>query len=78
MASIDESGEGARLFAAFLTRERLASVLRYLLDPDEILSHYEAGASGYGLTPAGCEESFDDVTIAGPGLASVGDAVELV
>jgi hypothetical protein len=38
MASIDESGEGARHIAAFLTRERLASVLRYLLDPDEFLS----------------------------------------
>jgi hypothetical protein len=38
MASIDESGQGARHIAAFLTRERLVSVLRYLLDPNEFLS----------------------------------------
>ena len=40
MAAIDVPGEGQRRLAAIATRERLASVLRYMLDEDEFLSPY--------------------------------------
>jgi hypothetical protein len=40
MASIDVPGQGERVLAAILTRERLVSVLRYMLDEDEFLSEY--------------------------------------
>ena len=40
MASIDVPGMGQRHMVAILTRERLVSVLRYMLDEDEFLSPY--------------------------------------
>ncbi|MDX1614159.1 MAG: hypothetical protein R3300_07595, partial [Candidatus Promineifilaceae bacterium] len=40
MAAIDVPGEGQRRLAAIATRERLARVLRYMLDEDEFLSPY--------------------------------------
>ncbi len=40
MASVDEEGVGRRHLTAFLTRERLVSLLRYMLDEDEFLSPY--------------------------------------
>jgi hypothetical protein len=40
MASVDILGVGARHLVAFLTPERLASVLRYMLDENEFLSDY--------------------------------------
>ena len=40
MASIDEEGLGHRHMTAILTRERLISVLRYMLDEAEFLSPY--------------------------------------
>ncbi len=40
MASIDVPGEGKRRLASILTKERLASVLRYMLDENEFLSPY--------------------------------------
>ena len=40
MSSIDEPGVGHRYLTSFLTKERLQSVLRYLLDEEEFLSPY--------------------------------------
>lgn len=40
MASIEVEGTGRRHIVAFLTRERLVRVLRYMLDEDEFLSKY--------------------------------------
>jgi len=40
MASVDVEGVGQRHIVSILTRERLVSVLRYLLDPEEFLSDY--------------------------------------
>ncbi len=40
MATIDVPGVGERYITAILTRERLASVLRYMLDENEFLSPY--------------------------------------
>jgi hypothetical protein len=40
MASIDVPGAGQRVLTAILTRERLHSVLRYMLDENEFLSPY--------------------------------------
>ena len=40
MSSIDEPGVGHRFLTSFLTKERLQSVLRYLLDEKEFLSPY--------------------------------------
>jgi hypothetical protein len=40
IASIQVPGAGERRLAAFLTRERLTCVLRYLLDENEFLSEY--------------------------------------
>lgn len=40
MASIDVEGVGQRHIVSILTRERLVSVLGYLLDPDEFLSDF--------------------------------------
>jgi hypothetical protein len=40
MARIDVPGLGKRYLAAILTRERLQSILRYMLDEDEFLSPY--------------------------------------
>ncbi|MCG3212301.1 MAG: hypothetical protein FOGNACKC_05949 [Anaerolineae bacterium] len=40
MAAIDVPGVGERYVAAILTRERLVSVLRYMLDENEFLSPY--------------------------------------
>ena len=40
MASIDVPGMGQRHLVAILTRERLVSVLRYMLDEEEFLSPY--------------------------------------
>jgi hypothetical protein len=40
MASIEVEGVGRRHIASILTRERLVSVLRYMLDPEEFLSEY--------------------------------------
>jgi hypothetical protein len=52
------------------------AIWKVALTPAEILSHYEAGADGYGLTLT-CEEELEAVSIAGPTLASVGESVEL-
>ena len=46
------------------------------LTEDEILSHFEAGPDGYGLTE-GCVEDLDSVSVNGPSVAVVGEAVEL-
>ncbi len=46
------------------------------LTPEEIASHFSAGPGGYGLT-LGCQENRDSVSISGPTLGSVGQAVEL-
>ena len=40
MSSIDEPGVGHRFLTSFLTKDRLLSVLRYLLDEEEFLSPY--------------------------------------
>jgi hypothetical protein len=40
MASVDVPGEGQRIITAILTRERLVSILRYMLDENEFLSEY--------------------------------------
>ncbi len=40
MSSIDEPGMGHRFLTSFLTKDRLLSVLRYLLDEEEFLSPY--------------------------------------
>jgi Mannosylglycerate hydrolase MGH1-like glycoside hydrolase domain len=40
MASVDDPGVGERRLLAILTRERLISVLRYMLDENEFLSPY--------------------------------------
>ncbi len=40
MASIDVPGAGQRYMTAFLTRDRLVSVLRYMLDENEFLSPF--------------------------------------
>ena len=40
MASIEVEGVGCRHIVSILTRERLVSVLRYMLDPEEFLSEY--------------------------------------
>jgi hypothetical protein len=40
MASVEVPGVGRRIMTAILTRERLVSVLRYMLDEDEFLSPY--------------------------------------
>ena len=40
MASVDVPGVGERRLISILTRERLESVMRYLLDEDEFLSDY--------------------------------------
>jgi hypothetical protein len=40
MARADVPGLGERILTAILTRERLVSVLRYMLDEDEFLSPY--------------------------------------
>jgi hypothetical protein len=40
MASIDVPGAGQRIITTILTRERLVSILRYMLDEDEFLSGY--------------------------------------
>ena len=40
MSSIDEPGVGHRFLTSFLTKDRLQSVLRYLLDEEEFLSPY--------------------------------------
>ncbi len=40
MASINIPGTGKRVITSFLTRERLISVLRYMLDEEEFLSPY--------------------------------------
>lgn len=40
MACMDEPGVGQRHLAAFLTRERLVAVLRYMLDESEFLSDH--------------------------------------
>jgi hypothetical protein len=40
MASVDVPGAGQRTIVSILTRERLVSVLRYMLDKDEFLSEY--------------------------------------
>ncbi|MBN1418167.1 MAG: LamG domain-containing protein [Planctomycetes bacterium] len=48
------------------------------LTADEILSHFEAGGDGYGLTRIGCDEIADGVAISGPTNGTVGVAEELV
>ena len=40
MASIDVKGVGQRIIVSILTQDRLVSVLRYMLDPDEFLSEF--------------------------------------
>jgi hypothetical protein len=40
MASIEVKGVGERHIVSLLTRDRLVSILKYLLDPDEFLSEY--------------------------------------
>jgi hypothetical protein len=40
MACIDEHGEGSRQLFSILTKERLISTLRYMLDENEFLSEY--------------------------------------
>ena len=40
MASVDVPGAGQRILTAILTRERLVSILRYMLDENEFLSEY--------------------------------------
>ena len=40
MSSIDEPGSGERYLTSLLTKDRLMSVLRYLLDEEEFLSPY--------------------------------------
>lgn len=40
MACVEDQGEGARHLMAILTRERLISLLRYMLDENEFLSEY--------------------------------------
>jgi len=40
MASVDVPGVGKRIITAILTRERLVSILRYMLDENEFLSEY--------------------------------------
>ena len=47
------------------------------LTPEELLSHYEAGASGYGLTE-GCIEDTDAVSVSGDRVATVGQAASVV
>lgn len=40
MASVDVEGVGKRHIISILTKERLSSLLRYMLDPNEFLSEY--------------------------------------
>lgn len=40
MACVDDPGEGERRLMSIMTRERLVSILNYLLDPNEFLSDY--------------------------------------
>jgi hypothetical protein len=40
MARVDVPGVGERIITAILTRERLVSILRYMLDENEFLSPF--------------------------------------
>ena len=46
------------------------------LTEEEILSHFEAGPDGYGLTFA-CEEDFDSVSVTGRASAAEGETISL-
>ncbi|MCQ3976517.1 MAG: glucosidase, partial [Anaerolineae bacterium] len=63
MASIEVEGVGRRHLVAILTRERLVSVLRYLLDENEFLSPYGIRSVSKVHQACPCSLSFNGTTL---------------